>query len=207
MGKRISVYVLGLGITAFGIALIILSKFGAGPWDMVSVGLNKHIGFTIGTWAITQALVVLLTSIIERKRPQWESIAAILIRSVMLDGWLYGVFRGMDFSVTWGMQCLSYSIGVLAVGSGIGIYVQAGFARTPVDSMMIALHNRFGWSLSKARTGIESSALLIGLGLGGPVGLGTFIVALSLGSIVQTTNRWMQRVYHYPKIPVTKSHI
>ncbi|MEH7225541.1 hypothetical protein V7112_17165 [Bacillus sp. JJ1566] len=52
MAKRIGIYFGGLALTALGIALIIRSLIGAGPWDTVAVGLTDQLGLTIGTWSI-----------------------------------------------------------------------------------------------------------------------------------------------------------
>ena len=38
MGKRIGIYLIGLAINALGIALIIYSAVGAGPWDRFPLG-------------------------------------------------------------------------------------------------------------------------------------------------------------------------
>ena len=69
MGKRIGIYLVGLAVAALGIALIILSLLGAGPWDSVAVGLTNYFGLTIGTWSIiSQLLFTLVTWIIEKTR-------------------------------------------------------------------------------------------------------------------------------------------
>ncbi|MBD1381040.1 YczE/YyaS/YitT family protein [Metabacillus arenae] len=195
MGKRIWIYLMGLAVTALGIALIILSAAGAGPLDTISVGLTKHFGLTIGIWSIiSQVFLAFLTWIIERKRLPVESFIPIIIRSWFLDAWIYIVFNNIDFSASWEMQWLSFMIGVIALGLGIGIYIEAKFPKTPVDGLMIAIHNRFGLSLSISRIIIETSAVLIGFLLGGPVGLGTLIVALTLGRIIQASNHSIKKI-------------
>jgi uncharacterized protein len=204
--RRIAIYLLGLSITAMGIALVILSMAGAGPWDIVAVGLNNHFGLTIGTWSIiAQTCVVLLTGVIEKKRPPFESVAAILIRSLILDGWIYLVFNNIDFTSSWELQWLSFSIGVIASGLGIGIYVLAEFPKTPIDGLMVAVHNRFGLSLNVSRTIIEASAVVLGFLLGGPVGLGTLIVALSLGKVIQISNQSVKRIFNQADLTLSKS--
>jgi uncharacterized membrane protein YczE len=205
VGKRIGIYLGGLAITAFGISLVILSMAGAGPWDTVAVGLNKHFGFTIGMWVIvSQGIVVLLTGLIERKRPSWGSIMTIVIRSWMLDAWIYLVFRNADFSSSTEMQWLSLFIGVILSGVGIGIYVEAKFPKAPIDGLMIALQNRLGWSLTVSRTVIESSAAMLGFLLGGPVGLGTLVIVLTLGKIIHVSNQIMKKALKAEKVLLTK---
>ncbi|WP_332695672.1 YczE/YyaS/YitT family protein [Halalkalibacter lacteus] len=195
MGKRIAIYIIGLMITSFGIALIISSGVGAGPWDTVAVGLNMHLGLTIGLWSIiAQGLVVFVTWAIERERIQYEAVVAIIIRSVFLDVWIYGVLRNVDFGAFLGMSWLALSLGILCVGVGIGIYIESRLPRTPLDGLMIALHNRFGWSLNISRVSIECSGAIIGFLLGGPVGVGTVLIAATLGRVVQFSNLKFKKV-------------
>ncbi|OMP66041.1 YczE/YyaS/YitT family protein [Domibacillus epiphyticus] len=194
MGRRIAVYFAGLAITALGIALVVHSAAGAGPWDAVAVGLKLHFGLTIGMWSIiAQGCVVAITAMIDRTRFQFESIFAIILRSWLLDFWFYVVLKDIDFTSSVSIQWFTFGLGVLTVGLGIGIYVEANLPKTPLDGLMIALNNVFGWSFSTARMVIELSGAAIGFFLGGPVGVGTVIIALTLGRIISIVNRCVKK--------------
>lgn len=194
MGKRITIYFVGLIITALGIALVVHSNVGAGPWDAVAVGLKRHFGLTIGMWSIiAQGCVVLITAIIERARFQFESILAIMLRSWFLDLWFYVILNDINFTSSPVIQWMAFALGVFAVGLGIGIYVEAKLPKTPLDGLMLALSNAFGWSFSTARILIELTGVTIGFLLGGPVGIGTVIIALTLGRIISVVNRSMKK--------------
>ncbi|KAA9023992.1 YczE/YyaS/YitT family protein [Niallia endozanthoxylica] len=189
MGKRITVYLVGLAINALGIALIIFSAVGAGAWDTVAIGLNHSLGLTIGICTvIIQVFVVVITGLIERKRLQYESIIAIIIRSAFLDAWIFLVFNQMEQPISLGLEWLYFIGGMAAMGIGIGIYVEARFPKSPIDGLMLALHNEFNWSINYSRIIVELSGALIGFILGGPVGLGTLIIALFVGKIIQMVN-------------------
>lgn len=195
MAKRISIYLGGLALTALGIAFIILSFIGAGPWDTVAVGLNMHLGLSIGTWSIlTQVTFTVITWIIEKTRLRIESVIPIVIRSVFLDFWFYIVLRNIDFSSSWELQIISFAGGLVCAGIGIGIYMEANLPKTPIDGMMVAICNRFSLSFNIVRMGIEVTGAVIGFILGGPVGLGTLVIALLLGKIIQVVNNRMKRI-------------
>jgi uncharacterized membrane protein YczE len=203
--QRISIYLIGLCISALGISLIILSQAGAGPMDLVAVGLNNHLGLTIGMWSIiSQAVLVLITGMIERKRLQLESIVAIVIRSWFLDFWIYIAFKDIHFAATWETQWLTFIMGVISVGFGIGIYLEARLPRTPIDGLMIAIHNRLGWSLNVSRALIEASAAFVGFLLGGPIGLGTLLVVVSLGRVIQFVNKKAKQILRDHQVVVAK---
>jgi uncharacterized protein len=198
VGKRIGVYLVGLAINALGIALIIFSTVGAGSWDTVAIGLNHHWGLTIGTCSILiQVLVILTTGIVERKRLQYGSIIAIVIRSLFLDAWVYLVFNHLNLSSSFQVQWLLFLVGMISIGVGIGIYVEAQFPKSPIDGLMLALHNRFDWSINVSRIVVELAGVLFGFLLGGPVGFGTLIIALFVGNIIQISNKKIKRVLNH----------
>ena len=126
-------------------------------------------------------LVILTTGIVERKRLQYGSIIAIVIRSLFLDAWVYLVFNHLNLSSSFEVQWLVFLLGMIFLGVGIGIYVEAHFPKSPIDGLMLALHNRFDWSLNVSRIVVELVGVLFGFLLGGPVGFGTLIIALFVG--------------------------
>lgn len=193
--SRVAMYVGGLAVTALGIAIVIESGVGAGPWDTVAVGLHRLCGATVGTWSIaTQLLIVLFTWFIGGGALSWGSVVAIVIRSLFLDLWLDLLPRLAGVSLYWAVQWMSFAAGVVLLGVGVGIYIEANLPKTPVDGLMLALRQKFGWSLTLSRTVIESFAVIAGLLLGGPVGLGTVLVAFVLGRVIFVSNRLIRKV-------------
>jgi uncharacterized membrane protein YczE len=53
------------------------------------------------------------------------------------------------------------------------------------DGLMTGLVARTGGSVARIRTGIEVSVMAIGFALGGTVGLGTILYAVSIGPLLQ----------------------
>ncbi|MBU8906198.1 YczE/YyaS/YitT family protein [Desertibacillus haloalkaliphilus] len=197
MGKRIGIYLAGLAIAALGIALVILSLLGAGPWDTVAIGLNGYLVLTIGTWSIIiQLLFTLLTWLIEKTRIRIESIIPIVIRSWFLDIWIYLVFRNADFSSSWEAQWLCLLGGIIIIGIGISIYLEAQFPRLPIDGLMIAICHRFNCNFNISRLSIEATGAILGLLLGGPVGIGTLVTALLLGKVIQVFHPMIKKLLH-----------
>jgi uncharacterized membrane protein YczE len=194
MKRRLTIYITGLAITALGIALIVRSIVGAGPWDSVAVGLKLHFGLTIGMWSIiSQVFLILFTAVIEKARVRIESVLVIVVRSWFLDLWYYIALANLDASNSLALQWVIFALGVLTIGVGISIYMEAKFPSSPIDGLMIALSERFNLSISTSRLFIEASGLIIGYLFGGPVGVGTIIVALTLGRIIQTSNRLLRK--------------
>jgi uncharacterized membrane protein YczE len=72
--------------------------------------------------------------------------------------------------------------GVFLNGVATGAYIGAGLGPGPRDGLMTGLAAR-GHSIRVVRTGIELTVLATGWLLGGTVGVGTIVYALSIGPL------------------------
>ena len=79
--------------------------------------------------------------------------------------------------------------GIALVGIGSGLYLTCNVGPGPRDGLMTGLHRRTGWPIWRVRSGIEASALLAGVLLGGRAGVGTLIFAVLIGPAVATALR------------------
>ncbi len=179
---RWAVFILGLLVLAFGISLTIKGKFlGIGPWDVFHYGLFTKFGFTIGTWSIISGLLLLFVSSVFNKA--WPQIGSFL--NMMLLGLFIDLFNWMLPSIdNLAGATIAFIIGVVLMGYGIGLYVSADFGAGPRDSFMLLIVEKMGWSIPLVRNGIEVIVFLVGWMLGGPVGVGTVLIAFGLGPIL-----------------------
>ncbi len=90
-------------------------------------------------------------------------------------------------------QVVMMLAGVVTIAIGSGLYLASDLGPGPRDGLMTGLHLRFGWSIRRARTGIELSVLVLGFLAGGTIGLGTVVFALGIGPAVQVALRVFDR--------------
>jgi uncharacterized membrane protein YczE len=179
---RWSVFILGLMVLAFGISLTIKGKFlGIGPWDVFHYGLFTKFGFTIGTWSIISGLLLLfISSAFNRAWPQIGSFLNMMLLGLFIDlfNWMLPSIDNLAGAT------IAFIIGVGLMGYGIGLYVSADLGAGPRDSFMLLIVEKMGWSIPLVRNGIEVIVFLVGWMLGGPVGVGTVLIAFGLGPIL-----------------------
>ena len=82
-------------------------------------------------------------------------------------------------------QCVVFAAGLVLNGVGGAMYIGSQLGPGPRDGLMTGLHHRTGVSLRLIRTGIEVSVLALGWLLGGDVGAGTVVFAVTIGPLVQ----------------------
>src|SRR5690606_30164868 len=83
------------------------------------------------------------------------------------------------------LEIAYFVFGVIILGIGCALYISPNLGAGPRDTIMILIVEKVGGSIRMARLIMESTATLIGWLLGGPVGVGTIIIALCTGYIIQ----------------------
>ncbi|TXC89551.1 YitT family protein [Metabacillus litoralis] len=179
---RWSFFIFGILVLALGISLTIKGEqLGIGPWDVFHYGLFIQMGLTIGSWSIIIGFLLLfISSIVNKAWPKVGAFINMLFLGIFIDffNWILPTIESLTGAI------LAFIIGVLFVGLGIGLYVSADFGAGPRDSIMLVIVDKTGWSIQWVRNGIEVLVFVLGWMLGGPVGIGTLIIAFGLGPIV-----------------------
>jgi uncharacterized membrane protein YczE len=178
LGRRL--FNLYLGLVLFGVssAMILASGFGLGPWDVFHQGLSEQLDISLGWAVIGVGLAVLLLWIPLRQHPGLGTISNAIVIGLVIDGSL--TFLGEPDSMAARAGLLA--AGVVCNGVATGLYIGAGLGPGPRDGLMTGMAAR-GHSIRVVRTAIELSVLTIGWTLGGTVGVGTIVYALSIGPL------------------------
>ncbi|MEX2660095.1 MAG: hypothetical protein WD232_10395 [Acidimicrobiales bacterium] len=163
-----------------GIAVMVLAGLGLGPWDVLHQGLGTRTGIPIGTVGILVGVVVLALWIPLRQRLGVGTILNTLLVGATIDVVLW---LAPDLEPLW-LRSVGMLVGVVLYAAGSGLYIGAGLGPGPRDGLMTGLAAR-GASIRLVRTGIELTVLLLGWALGGTIGIGTVVLALSIGPLVQ----------------------
>ncbi len=82
-------------------------------------------------------------------------------------------------------QAVMLLLSVVFVGAGTLFYMRVQLGAGPRDGLMVGLVRQLDRSVWLVRGSIEVSVLILGYFLGGPVGIGTVVTALSIGYAVQ----------------------
>jgi uncharacterized membrane protein YczE len=176
MARRLLRLVLGLLLCGTGIALMIGANLGLAPWDVLHQGISKRTGVPIGTVGIVVGFAVLLLWL-----PLKERYGVGTVINVVLIGSTINVVLPLlpdDPSI--GLRWAFLVAGAAMLGPGGGLYIGVGLGAGPRDGLMTSLAER-GWSIRLVRTVMELTVLALGWMLGGSVGIGTLLFALSIG--------------------------
>ncbi|KDQ66029.1 MULTISPECIES: membrane protein YczE [Streptomyces] len=171
----------GLALYGASSALLVRAGLGLEPWGVLHQGLAGRTGLSIGVVSIVVGAVVLLLWIPIRQRPGLGTVSNVFAVGIAMDGTL---------ALVPDVHGLAAQIPVLAAGIGLngvatGLYISARFGPGPRDGLMTGLHRLTGRSLRLVRTAIEVAVVVTGFLLGGSLGAGTVLYALSIGPLAQ----------------------
>lgn len=186
-------FLTGILVLSFGITLTIKGQiFGVGSWDVLHIGLTKTFGLTIGTWSIIIGLAILaIDMVVTKKFPLPGTFIDMFLAGIFIDIFNYWL---PDINGFW-MQLLAYVCGLVLLGWGCGMYMVANLGIGPRDSLMLLMVHKLGWSVTRARTTMEVTVAILGFLLGGPIGVGTALMAFGLGPIVQLALTYNEKLF------------
>ena len=165
-----------------GIALMADADLGLGPWDVLHQGLARHTGLSLGVLNIAVGAVVLLLWVPLRQRPGTGTVLNVLVIGVVVDLALAVLPEPGPLAV----RTAAMLAGVVLMGIGSGLYIGAGLGPGPRDGLMTGVAAR-GHSVRSVRTALELTVLVLGWLLGGTVGVGTVVLAVAIGPLVQVS--------------------
>mgnify|MGYP003288778517 CR=1 FL=1 len=171
----------GLAFVGTGVAFTKQANLGLGPWDVLGDGLAQLIGIRLGTASVIIGALVLLLWIPIREKPGIGTLTNLL---------LIGAFMNIALAVVRSasgvfLQSVWLTAGLLLIGLGSVLYLGSQLGAGPRDGLMLGLSRKTGWSVRVIRTALEVAALVAGWLLGGAVGVGTVVIALTIGPVIQ----------------------
>ncbi|WP_370247101.1 YitT family protein [Nocardioides sp.] len=174
---------LHVGLVLYGVSLAMMVRgdLGLAPWDVLHSGLARYLPLDLGQVLIVVSFLVLLAWIPLREVPGYGTIANAIVLGLAADATLAVLERPDDVAARLALMLG----GILACGTATACYIGAQLGRGPRDGLMTGLHRRTGLSLRLVRTALEITVVVLGLALGGHLGPGTVLFALTIGPITQ----------------------
>ncbi|RID88227.1 hypothetical protein D1953_04520 [Peribacillus asahii] len=186
--KEGTMFFIGLIIIALGsIHMIKASDLGVQPFDVLYIAINQLTSISIGKISILTGSVLLIISFLisKEKKLKIGTILDTVFLGTFVDLFLYLDFIPVPETLLLKISYLSIGTIFISFGAAMTIYSKLGAG--PIDTFMLSIHTRFNILVKKATTMIEITALLVGMLLGGPVGIGTIIFCISVGPLIEVS--------------------
>ena len=177
----------GLLLFALGIVLILESKLGLSPWDVLNQGLSRHTPLSFGMANVVVAVIVLLVAWSLGGRPGIGTVAnAVLIGTFIQALTSIPALTGLAHDGL-PVRIPLLVVGIWLIGPATAFYIGADLGAGPRDTLMLVGARRTRFRVGVVRATIELGALVAGIVLGGTFGVGTVAFALLIGPVVESS--------------------
>lgn len=187
-GTRLTMLLAGSATIAVGVAFLLWNNFGPGPLDVFIVAMRDRTGLPlmIAVWLTIGVLTLCAWAL--GRRPGFGTIVGPLVTGPIMQLVLLALERhdGFDWLPA---KVAVHLFAIAAIGAGAGLVITAGLGAGTGELLAAAVSDRSGRSEPRMRMLLESAWLVVGVALGGPIGLGTVLVALAIGPSVAGGHR------------------
>jgi uncharacterized membrane protein YczE len=171
-----------VGLAGYGAAVMMLveSGLGAASWNVLSEGVAQVLGNSFGSATNLIALSVMVFWIPMRELPGLGTLLNVLMVGAAADLTAVALPTPQHPAA----QILMLCFGLVLLAFCDALYLGAQFGAGPRDGLMTGLVRLTGRPVWLIRTGIEVVVATAGWIMGGTLGFGTVLVALSMGPLV-----------------------
>jgi len=165
---------------SIGVPLLIRAELGVAPFDVLNTGVAHATGWSLGAVFVVDASIFYLVGWLLGARLGWASIGGTLIIGPMVN-----VFLGL-IPVQRAMvpRLGFFVVGLLIIAVAICIVITTELGAGPSEVFMLGLVVR-GMGIVPARWISDGFPLIIGALIGGALGPGTLVFALTMGPMVK----------------------
>lgn len=193
LSVRVGLLLGGASVIGAFVAVLIWNDLGAGPVDVLVVGLSDTTGLSL---SVTMMIVFGLTTTVSWSvgfRPGFGTLAAPLVAGYIIE-WVIAFLDAFDRPDSLIVRLAIQVIAIGLIGVGAAALMKSNLGAGPSELLTTALAARGNRSEPRVRTFIEVNYLVVGTVLGGPVGVGTAIVGLTIGTAVGNGVRLVDRI-------------
>jgi len=167
--------------------LILESKLGLSPWDVLNQGIAKHSPLSFGMANVAVGLSVLVLGWALGGAPGFGTLANAVLVGVFIQGLTSIGSVTQLASSPLGTRVALLAAGIALIGPATAFYIGADLGAGPRDTLMLIGARRTGRRVGLVRATLELCALIAGIVLGGTFGVGTVAFALAVGPVVEAS--------------------
>ena len=185
---RLALLVSGSMVIAAGVAVMLWGGLGPGPLDVFIGAIRVRTGLplTFSLWLVIASLIA--AAWLMGRRPGPGTLVSPLIIGPTMQVAL-SMLRGVEPPDSVAVLLAIHVTAVFVAGVGAGALIVSGLGAGSVELLASAASHRTGRSEPRLRMAFEVTWLVVGVALGGPIGLGTVVVALAVGPAVMVGHR------------------
>jgi uncharacterized membrane protein YczE len=197
LSARVTIMLVGSLVSSYGYLMTVRAEVGNGPMFAVQDALHVRTGMSLALTAIVVGLALAALARALGIRLGIGPLGIPLLTGVTV-AMLEPFAPHVDGTV---LRWASFGIGTIVMMLGAVMMLRAGFGGSALESAMFGVARLARTSAARARIGLEVAMALAGLAFGGRVGLGTAVMAVSVGPLFAFWSRRLPSIGAGPAAP------
>ena len=189
--KRIIIFLIGMSIIQFGVALFLRMNIGADPFTVFTQGLANtlnNLGVNATTGTANRIILIVLFSIILLLNKSHIKIGTMICvvgvgPIIDLGVSMVSILPVESYNYLLKMFLIALGCFIIAIGFSMLSATKVGVA--PNDIIPFIIKERTNWEYRWIRIVMDAVLLISGFMLGGTVGVGTIIAMATTGPFIQ----------------------
>ncbi len=181
--RRLPCLFFGFFLFALGLVANLHSNLGMHPWGVLHVGIANVTFLTIGQAGQLIGLIVIIIGWLLGFAPGIGTLANMYFIGLFID--LIIEWKIVPIQTEPIGQLGQLLLSIVLVGAASLLYLRVELGAGPRDGLMMGLVKKLDKPVAYVRGTIELTACILGYFLGGPLGIGTLVTALTVGYSIQ----------------------
>ena len=189
--------IVGFFLMAVGVVSILQADLGMPPWDVFHLGLHPYLPLTYGQIIQGVGLVAIVASYFLGVKPKLGTFLNMIFVGLFVD--FVMAMEVIPQFQEWWWRGIQLMVGIFIFAYGTMTYIMVERGTGPRDSLMMAFSRITGYGIGAVRTVMEVTVTITGFLLSGPLGVGTVIFALTVGTFMELCMkiiRWHNRLLY-----------
>lgn len=193
--KKFFILIFGISLMAFGTSVCNATGLGIDPFNALCVAFSTSFSIQLGTMVlITQAILGILVFLYDRKKLGLGTLVPMISFGYFLQffNWFIPNLIGTSSSLL--LNILIFLIGMLVIAIGMSIYMECKIGMVPYDCLSFIIGERTNKNPFMFRVVIDVSVAFFAFMLGGPINIGTALLALFTGPLIRFFRNKLSRI-------------
>jgi len=183
--KKIVVLLFGIIILALGTAICNFTGLGIDPFNALCVAIAEMTNIQLGTMVLMiQALIAVIVFIFKREDIGFGTIVPIATFGYFLQFFDWAIPQLVVQPNSILINLIIFVLGMLTLAFGMTTYMQCRMGMVPYDALAFVFEHYFKRRAAIFRISLDVTIAVIAFLLGGPISIGTVLLAVSVGPLI-----------------------
>lgn len=184
--KKTLVFLLGLNIILFGVAIFVKIGIGVDPFTVFTQGIANQLNINIGQAnRILTLIILVLVLLVEKKFINIGSVFAVVFTGTFLNLHIQLVEAILPDQINVFSSLILFILACFPVSVGFPILKSAELGIAPNDAIYLCIAEKLNKPYSLVRMITDGVFVMFGFALGGVAGIGTLICVGLLGPLTE----------------------